>query len=171
MLAVVGRYATKPVYDQLHALAREALTTEDKRRAYNGMQCALDPALARETLELSLGSEMSVAEAVGNPGRVAFNSEQTALAWDFVRANLPALLTKVTYFGRNQYLPRIATAFTDAPRADELMELVRANLPAGALPEADKGADLIRHNSAVKARELAHIDTWIKTRITLPPET
>lgn len=171
VFAVVGRYATKPVYDQLHALARAALTTEDKRRAYNAMQCALDPALARATLEISLGSEMSIAEAVGNPSRVAFNSEQTALAWDFVRANLPALLTKVAYFGRNQYLPRIAIAFTDAPRADELMTLVHANLPAEALPEADKGADLIRHNSAVKARELAPIDTWIKTRITLPPES
>jgi aminopeptidase N len=170
VFAVVGRYATKPVYDQLHALARAALTTEDKRRAYNAMQSALDPALARETLELSLGDEMSVTEAVGNPSRVAYNSEQTALAWDFVRAHLPALMTKVAYFGRNTYVPRIAVAFTDAPRADELMELVRANLPPGALAEADKGADLIRHNSAVKARELAHIDTWVKARITLPPE-
>jgi len=171
VLAVVGRYANRSVYDQLHELARSARTTEDKRRAYNAMQAALDPALARATLDLSLGDEMSTTEAVGNVSRVAFSSEQTALAWDFTREHLPALLAKVTAFGRNTYLPRIATAFTDAPRANELMELVRAHLPPGALPEADKGADLIRHNAAVKARELAHIDTWIKARITLPPES
>ena len=170
VLAVVGRYATRPVFDQLHALARAATTTEEKRRFYNAMQSALDPALARETLELSLGDEMSTTEAVGNPSRVALQSEQTALAWNFTRENLPALMAKVTFFGRNTYLPRIATAFTDAPRAEELMDLVRAKLPPGALAEADKGADLIRHNAAVKARELAHIDTWIKTRISLPPE-
>ena len=171
VLAVVGRYATRPVYDQLHALARAARTTEDKRRAYAAMQSSLDPALARETLELSLGDEMSTTEAVGNVGRVALYSEQTALAWDFTRDHLPALLEKVTFFGRNQYLPRIMTAFTDAPRADELLACVRANLPPHALPEAEKAADLIRHNAALKQRELAHIDAWVKTRITPPPET
>jgi aminopeptidase N len=168
VLAVVGRYATRQVYDQLHALARNALTTEDKRRAYAAMQSAVDPVLAAETLKLSLGTEMPASEAARNVSRVAFSSEQTALAWDFARDHLPALLETMPFFGRNQYLPRITTAFTDAARADELLACVRAHLTADALTETEKAADLIRHNAAVKQRELPKIDAWVKTRVKLP---
>lgn len=40
VLQVVGRYASPETYAQLHVLARAALTTEEKRRAYAGMQVA-----------------------------------------------------------------------------------------------------------------------------------
>ena len=171
VLAVVGRYATRPIYEQLHTLARTALTTEDKRRAYAAMQSAVDPVLAAETLNLTLGDEMSSSEAGRNAARVAFSSEQTALAWAFARDHLSALLAKYPFFGRNQYLPRIANSFTDAPRADELLAFVRSHLTADALPEAERSADLIRHNAAVKQRELPKIDAWVKTRLKLPPES
>jgi aminopeptidase N len=171
VLAVVGRYATRPVYDQLHAMARSALTTEDKRRAYAAMQSAVDPALAAETLSLSLGDEMPTSESGRNVSRVAFSSEQTALAWDFACAHLSVLLAKFPFFGHNQYLPRVANSFTDAPRADELLAFVRSHLDAGALPEAEKAADLIRHNAAVKQRELPKIDAWVKTRLKVLPES
>ena len=171
VLAVVGRYATHAVYEQLHQMAREALTTEDKRRAYAAMQSAVDPALAAATLDLSLGDEMPASEAGRNAARVAAGSEQTALAWDFACHHLTELLAKFPFFGRNQYLPRVANSFTDAVRADELLAFVRAHLPAGALPEAEKAADLIRHNAAVKQRELPKIDAWVKTRLEPTPET
>ena len=171
VIAAVGRYATRPVYDQLHAMARSALTTEDKRRAYAAMQSAVDPVLAEETLALSLGNEMPTSEAGRNVSRVAFSSEQTALAWDFARAHLTELLAKFPFFGRNQYLPRIANAFTDAPRADELLAVVRSRLPADALTEAERTADLIRHNAAVKQRELPKIDAWVKTHLKVLPES
>src|SRR5205085_1501474 len=63
VLNIVGRYATRETYDRLHALAKAALTTEEKRRAYSAMQAARDPALARETLALSLGGELSTSES------------------------------------------------------------------------------------------------------------
>ena len=171
VLAVVGRYANRATYDQLHAMARSALTTEDKRRFYAAMQSAVDPALAAEALDLTLSDEMPTSEAGRNVSRVAFSSEQTVLAWDYARTHLSALLAKYPFFGRNTYFPRIANAFTDAPRADELLALVRAQLPAGALPEAEKAADLIRHNAALKQRELPKIDAWVKTRLKALPET
>ncbi len=171
VLAVVGRYANRATFDELHALARSALSTEDKRRAYAAMQSAVDPTLAAETLDLSLGDEMPTSESGRNISRVALSSEQTAMSWDFACAHLSVLLAKFPFFGRNQYLPRIAAAFTDAPRADELLAFVRAHLPAGAMPEAEKAADLIRHNAAVKQRELPKIDAWVKSRLKTLPES
>jgi aminopeptidase N len=166
VLYVTGRYATRETYEQLHALARAALTTEDKRRTYAALQAAQDPTLVQETLALSLGHEMSVSESTRNLANIAAN-DQPALAWEFARAHLDELLQQTTFFGRNVYLPRIADWFTDAARADELEAVVREHLPADALAEAAKTADLIRHLAAVKQRELPGIDAWVKTRTPL----
>jgi aminopeptidase N len=167
VLTTVGRYASRETYDQLHALAKAAMTTEEKRRAYGAMQAAVDPALAQETLKLSLSGELSTNEATRNVERIA-RAEHAALAWDYAQANMDALLKQVTFFGRNAYVPNIMKAFTDAPRADELEAYVRKNLPEDAMAEAAKVSDRIRHLAAVKQRELPAIDAWVKTRVKSP---
>ena len=161
VLEVVGRHADRETYDQLHALAGAAQTTEDKRRFYGAMQAALDPTLARETLALSLSGEMSITESTRNVAAVAA-SEHTALAWDFAREHMDALLKQMTSFGINGYLPHIMGSFTDAPRADELEEYVRKHSPPDAFAEAAKTADLIRHLADVKKRALPAIDAWVQ---------
>ena len=165
VLLVVGRYASPETYAKLHALARAALTTEEKRRAYAAMQVAQDPALVQETLALSLGHEMSASESTRNLALVATEGEHPEIAWDFARQHLPELMQSVTFFGRNVYLPRIVAGFSDAARGDELEQVVRENLPAGAQAEAARTADLVRHLAAVKKRELPGIDAWVKTRV------
>ncbi|HWA10611.1 MAG TPA: M1 family metallopeptidase [Opitutaceae bacterium] len=160
VLTVVGRYATRATYEQLHAQARAARTTEDKRRFYGAMQAALDPDLARTTLALSLGDEMSTSESTSNVAAVAAN-EHAALAWDFAREHLDALLRQMTSFGSNNYIPGIMASFTDARRADELEAYVRQHSPPDALAEAAKTADLIRLAAAVKRRELPGIEAWV----------
>ena len=167
VLRVVGRYATPETYAKLHALARAALTTEDKRRAYGAMQAAEDPALARETLALSLGHEMSVNESVRNVSAVAAN-DHAALAWDFAREHMDALLGQVTFFGRNYFVPGILRPSNDAARADELVAYVRKHLSPDALAEAEKTADGMRHLAAVKRRELPALDAWVKERVKMP---
>lgn len=163
VLANVGRRANRETYDKLHDLARRALATEEKRDAYAAMQAASDPALARETLAMSLGTEMSVSESTKNVARIA-EAGHGALAWDYARANMEALLKQVTMFGRNSYVPDIMRFFTDAARADELEAYVRKNSPPDAFPEAAKTSDRIRHFAIVKQRELPAIDAWIKSR-------
>ena len=167
VLEVAGRYATRETYDQLHALARSAKTTEDKRRAYAGMQAAVDPVLAQETVALTLGHELSATEAARNLFYIAAN-EHADLAWAFARKHTDAVLQQTTFFGRNQYLPNIARYFTDAARADELEALVREHLPPDSLAEAAKAADIIRLYAGVKKRELPAIDAWVKERVKLP---
>jgi aminopeptidase N len=166
-MEVVGRHATRETFDQLHVLARNARTTEEKRRAYAGMQAAIDPVLAQEMIALSLGNELSATETARNLAIVAAN-EHPDLAWDFARQHADVLLAQTTFFGRNEYLPTIAQNFTDAARADELEAFVREHLSADFLPEMAKGADVIRLYAAVKQRELPAIDAWVKERVKLP---
>jgi aminopeptidase N len=110
---------------------------------------------------------MSVTESVRNVAAVAAN-DHAALAWDFAREHMDALLGQVTFFGRNYYVPGITRPFNDAARADELVAYVRKNLPPDALAEAEKTADGMRHLAAVKRRELPALDAWIKERVKMP---
>ena len=157
---IVGRYADRPTYERLHQLARAARTTEDQERYYGAMQAALDPALARDTLALNLGTELSSRFFVWNVRAVAGN-EHAELAWNFAREHLAVLLKQLTPVQTNGYLAALMGAFTDADRADEFEDFVRKNLSAEAIPETTKAADAIRHVSAVKKRELPAIDAWI----------
>ncbi len=164
VLFTVGRHATPAVYQQLHALARQALRLEDKQLYYHAIQQALAPELARQTLALSLIDEMPVREATSNPARVAKAGEQGTLVWDFVQHNFKALLARVSFYGRNYYVADIMDAFSDEARADELEVFVKAHLPAGAVPVAARTADAIRHRVMMKRRELPVIDQWVKSK-------
>lgn len=164
VLYTVGRNATPAIYDRLHTLAKEALRFEDKQLYYRAMQGARDPALAKQTLALSLTEEMPVIEAARNPAVIAAAGEHRVLVWDFVRQNFPALIKKTSFYGRNYYVPRIMDAFDDAPRADELEAFVKAQLPASAVAVAARTADAIRHRAALKKRELPEIDQWVRNK-------
>ena len=59
-------------------------------------------------------------------------------------------------------LPDTAAPFSDAARADELIQLTKAHLDTGALYQAEKVADWIRLKVAVKAREQQRIVQWAK---------
>jgi len=162
VLHTVGRYATPDVYQQLHTLARQALRTEDKQLYYRAMQSALDPALAKRTLAISLTDELPAVENTRNPAAVANQGEHAVLTWEFVQQNFAALMRKTSFYSRNYYVARVMDAFSDAARADELEAFVKANLTAAAIPIAARTADAMRHRAALKQRELPRIDEWIR---------
>lgn len=168
VLFIVGRYANQATYDQLHALARQALTTEEKRRMYRAMQAALDPALARQTLALALGDAMPVSERNYNVRRVALTGEHADLAWEFAQANFDALAKSLTAFERYDYAPDIMSGSSDAARADELEAFMKARFPAEAAVNGARVAEAIRDRAAFRARELPTLDAWVKTQAPMP---
>jgi hypothetical protein len=97
-----------------------------------------------------------------NLTRSAGESDQPEPVWRFVRTHLPALYARSSARGRFSVLPDTASAFADAARADELLQLTRANLDATALFEAERTAELIRLKAQVKAREAARLVQWVK---------
>jgi hypothetical protein len=120
----------------------------------------LDPELARESLAISLTDELVPQEASGLVARAA-GSGKVELVWDFVRTNVQKLLAKVDSFERNNFLPSIASGFSDAPRADELLAFVKQTVSEDAAAKAGEAAEEIRFKSAFKKRELPVIDKWV----------
>jgi len=159
---VVGRHADQAAFDALLGMMRGATDVESKWQVQSALRHVAEPALQRRWMELLLSDELPPGEAVWNLNHVAQQSENPEPAWQFVRANLAKVYAKASPRGRVYVLPEAAVPFADAARADELMELTRAHLDAGALYQAEKVADWIRLKASVKAREQQRVVQWAK---------
>ncbi len=162
VLTIVGRYADRKTYDELHQLALKASSTADRQLYYRAMAGALDPELAILTLSISLTDETVPQEAVNLVPQVAAAGEQPELAWDFARRHMKELLAELEAFRVNGYVPAIMGSFSDAARADELEAYVKENVSEGAVPKAREAAEGIRFNAGFKERELPGIDRWVQ---------
>ncbi|MEZ5412716.1 MAG: M1 family metallopeptidase [Opitutaceae bacterium] len=165
VLSITGRYADRAAYDQLHELARNAMTTQAKRRAYGAMQNALDPTLIKETMALSLGDEMPAAEANLNLQRIAFACENPDLVMDYVLAHFDRLIARVGSYETADYLPGIMRSFNSEESADLLMDFTARRMPPEALPVAARAAEGIRDKARLKREALPVIDAWIRTQL------
>ena len=162
VLNVVGRHADSAAFDALLSMMRGATDVESRWQVQSALRQVADAKLQRRWMELLMTDELPLGEAVWNLNHVASESENPELAWQFIRANLAAVYAKASPRGRVYVLPETAAPFADAARADELMQLTKAHLDAGALYEAEKVADWIRLRAAVKAREQQRIVQWVK---------
>ncbi|MDB6066369.1 MAG: pepN [Pedosphaera sp.] len=165
VLGIVGRYSDKPTYDHLHDLARNAAGTEERKLYYNAMAAALDPALAKETLAISLTDETVPQEATVLVSEVAGAGEQPDLAWEFASSHINELLARVDSFYRNSYVSSILASLSDAAHADELESYVKKHLSDDAVAKTRETAETIRFKSALKRRELPVLDRWIATEL------
>jgi aminopeptidase N len=162
VLNVVGRHADPSAFDALLSMMRGATDVESKWQAQSALRNVADAKLQRRWMELLLTDELPPGDAVWNLSHVAQESENPELAWQFVRSNVAAVYAKASPRGRVRVLPATASPFADAARAEELMQLTKAHLDAGALYEAEKIADWIRLKAAVKSREQQRIVQWAK---------
>jgi aminopeptidase N len=161
---LVGLTADRATYDALIALARKSTITNERSRYYSAAASARDPALARETLALTLTDELPTTMVGGMIGAVASSGEQPVLAWDFVRANFDALASKQSPFFRNTFVSNFMTNFSDADRAAELAAFAPAHATSGGRIIATRAEETILIAAAFKARALPAIADWLKKR-------
>ena len=163
LLNVVGRYADEATFEALLRWERSATDAEIKGQVRSALRHVSDPERLRRWLGLLLATdELPPGDAVYDISRSGNDSGQNDLAWQFVRANLPAILAKASPRGRAYVLPEAAAPAADAARADELIALTRANLEPGAHYQAEKTADWIRLKAQVKAREMRRAVRWAR---------
>lgn len=162
VVRAAGRFANAAVFEELHARARAALRTEDKRLYYDGLQQALDPELAARALEISLTDEMRPAERNRNLARIAEGGRHARLAWNFFRKHDTKLLAEVDSFRRHQFIPHIVRSGTDAALADEVVAYVTEKQPNESPAEAQRAAEVLRERADLRARALPQIDAWLR---------
>ncbi|HEV7868258.1 MAG TPA: M1 family aminopeptidase, partial [Chthoniobacteraceae bacterium] len=164
VLDLVGRQADVQTWEKLHALGIAEPSAEQKRTYYRALSAATVPELATRTLALSLGDELVPQQATSLVRQVGSIGEQPALALDFAKANLDALLAKLGALDANEFVPHLFRPFSDEQRAQELETFARAKLPPDAAPQVAKAADEVRFKASLKKRLLPDIDAWLRER-------
>ncbi len=165
-LEVVARYADQAAYNQLLTLAQTTPDYRKKVRFYRALSGALDPKLARQTLNLTLSPQLATVPQAGLRliQGVAFAGEQPDLALSFFRQHQGALLANQDALMKVFAVPTLYGAFSDTAHADALLAYAKANLPPDAAPQIAKTAAHIRFAAALKARLLPEVDRWVAAR-------
>jgi aminopeptidase N len=163
VIHVVGVNADRTNYDTLLALARKSTVTTDRVRNYYAAACARDPALARDTLALTLSNELPTTIVGGVIGAVGGAGQQPGLAWDFIQKNLDALSARQGPSFRDDFIPNFMTNFSDEAHAAELAHFAPASATSGGRVMVARALETIAISADLKARALPAFEAWIKT--------
>ena len=161
---VVGISADRASYDTLLALARKSTATNERVRYYYAAASARDPALARDTLALTLTNELPNTIVGRLINTVASSGEQPDLAWDFVKANLDTLTRKQGPSFPDFFIADFMTNFSDEAHAAELASFAPAQATSGGRVMTARALETIAISADLKARVLPSTDVWIRQR-------
>lgn len=167
VVQIVGRYSSETTYNQLHQLANQNGSNARRNTYLQALQAALDPDLARRSLESVLADETAPAQAIAAFERVAVGAGHAGIAWDFAKEHLDELRARWSHAYLNRLFPSIAAGFSDEHRADELIQLTKEKLPPEAMPDAENTANLIRARAGLKT-QLPAIDAYVQQRMAQP---
>jgi len=161
---LAGLTADRIAYDALLALARGTTNATERVRYYAAAASARDPALASETLNLTLSDELPTMLVGIVINTVASAGEHSELAWAFVQNNFAALAARQGPSFRNNFVSNFMTNFSDTARAEELAGFAPAHATSGGKIVAARAQEAIMISADLKARVLPAIDEWVKRR-------
>jgi aminopeptidase N len=155
--AVVARHADAATWEQLHALARRAASTNERSRLYRLLGAAKAPALADRALALALSGEPPPTTAPAIVASVA--ALYPDKAYDFAIAHRRQVEALLEPTSRTIFFTNLARGSRDPAMAKKLDAFART-IPASSAGEVRKAAAEIRHRQAF-AKRLAEIDRWL----------
>ena len=164
VLLVVGRSADEKTWNKLHELGLATADIGAKQDFYDALACAVDPALARKTLQIALTSELPTSRAIFLVGKVARFGDHPDLAAKFACENAKILSAKFSALEANNYIPSLYAFFSDLSRADELKDYAKKNLPSSGAKEVAKAVDEIEVRAELKERLAREFANWAESR-------
>ena len=162
---LVGRYADRATYDTLLALGRKTTNTDERVRYYTAAASARDPALAEETLAITLTDELPTSLVGALISVVASQGEHRDLAWSFLKTNFTALAAKQGPSFQNYFPASLMTNFTDAAHAAELANFAPAQATSGGRLVAARSYERIMTDADFSAQQLPAVNEWVKQRM------
>ena len=159
-LGVYAHNASAADYDALVAQARGADDFVEQRRLWLLAASAADDALARRSLQLTLGDQLP--RQIRTQVITSVAAEHPRLAWDFLVANRAAIESLLDPLQRLEFPTEIAAASAEPAVAAELDAYARA-FPAGARPTVAAASAAIRLRAQTVAERMPAIEAWIAT--------
>jgi aminopeptidase N len=162
VIHLVGVGADRSTYDMLLSLARTSADAASRERYYLAAASARDPALARQTLTLTLSNDVPASIVGKMISAVAWEGEQAEAAWAFLQKNIGALAERQGSSFRSDYVARFMKNFSNGRKAADLAGFAPVQATAGGRAAAKRAEEDIRFAADFKARALPAIDAWIR---------
>jgi len=161
VLAIVADHADAATWEEIHGLAKTAVSNLEKRQLYVMLAQAHDKTLARGALDLSLTDEVPV---TARPAMLSASSGYyPEMALDFFIAHQPAYLPLLEPSSRSRYAPRLAASARDTAILQTLHAYAAANIPENARGDVLKADAAITQSAGIRAQRLPEVDAWLKT--------
>src|SRR5581483_3919881 len=159
---VVGRTADRRIWDALHSLARAAASARDQMLYYMAMARASNPQLIEQTLQLTLGNELSP-ERASEMILIVAAGEHPELALSFVRANFAAFAARRSPEFRHFFMSNLMANFAEPSYARELAQFRPVHETSGGRIEALRAEAAIMEAADFRAKLLPLIDSWVRS--------
>ena len=157
-LGVASLHATRADWEVLRQQAGKSSGFVERQLYYSTLGGARDEALAKATLALAISGTPDATTASQMITSVA--SEHPELAFDFVRANQPAIDKLVETAGRPRFFARIVANSTEPSMAPKL-EAFAATLPADQAKPVVQALTGLKQRLANRPRQREQIAAWV----------
>lgn len=158
-LSITARHADAATWEQLLQLAKNAPTDIERERYYTHLGDAIDPALAKRALDMSLSDDImpttrpQIIETV--------SGEYPELAFDYVVSHHDQVLKLIEPTARESFAAGLLRSGKDAKLIPKLDAYSKKYIPEHARRAVDVTAGQIMLNSNVRAKRLPELDRWI----------
>ena len=160
VLDIAASHADAATWDEIHALARNATGSLEKRQYYVLLGASHDKALARKTLALALSDE---APLTLRPALIrSVSGYFPELAFDFALAHADAINAMLEPDSRSEYLPSLAASCYDPAAIDKLNTYAAAHIALSAMRTVTVANAKIAYSAALRSKRLPEIDQWLK---------
>jgi len=162
LLGIVGANADAATWDQLHALAQKATSTEEKQRYLGALAAVKNDALAQKALDLSLTDEIPPQISqfrIRMLGEVADGHQQ--LAWAFFKAHNAELFKTRSTFEKILSFTGFENVFWNAAPVEEIESYTKKNVPPEAYKEVAKATERVKFRRALQDKLLPQVDAYV----------
>jgi aminopeptidase N len=160
-LGVFAAHASEADYEFLLSRARGARDFVEQRRLWNLLAAAEDPALARRTLQLTLGDD--IPRQIRTQVIANVSGSHPRIAWDFLVANRATVEALLDPLQRLEFPADLASGSTDPAMVGELRAYAR-DFPEGARPTIDAATATITLRAQTVAERMPAVEAWIAAR-------
>jgi aminopeptidase N len=167
VLRIVARHADAAIFEQLHALAKEASTNLDKREYYFIMGLAHDETLAKQALALSLTDEVPATTRPGMLTSVAIYYPELAL--DFYLAHQDAYDKLLEPAVRVSFVPSLAANAFDPSTITKLEAYAAAHIPAADQGNVVQAKANFNLTQKIRVERLPEMVAWITRQVAPAP--
>jgi aminopeptidase N len=165
ILSIVARNADPAAFEQLHAVAKQAIDETEQQRYYLALMDVRDPQLAWQAAQIALSSELPPQAARWRLRLVLrLASQHHELSWTTFTNNVEMLLAphpKYAPLITAQYVPAY---FWDSVPLDQLESWVRAHVPEQMSSNVARGMETARFKVSEKDALVPAADEYVSSQ-------